>query len=113
MAWDPNPNSGIKSEYANEQLNNLMKKYQENEDAREQFYSEQKTKRIGGAKTRATEETPASSSTTSGADSTTVKEAESSMADTPFGGAEPGNFDAMFSGSADLAIKRKIEKKDE
>lgn len=111
MAWDPNPNSGIKSEYANEQLNNLMKKYQENEDAREEFYSEQKTKRIGGAKTRSTEETPGPASTTTGVDSTSVKEA--SIRDTPFGGAESGNFDAMFSETADLSIKRKMDAKKE
>ncbi len=107
MAWDPNPNSGIKSEYANEQLNNLMKKYQENEESREQFYSERKKERMGGAKTRQMPDSEAQETTK------VTESAASTLADTPFGGSTPagsGNFDAMFSGTGDLAIQRKMEK---
>jgi hypothetical protein len=85
MAWEPDASKVGEQEYANEQLNTLMKKYRENEDARDSFYTEQKAKRIGTARTKdATDDTVLSSS----------------------GGA----YDAMFSGPADLAIQRKLEK---
>jgi len=80
MAWEPEPGKVTTQEYANEQLNTLMKKYKDNEDARETFYNEQKTKRVGTARTR----------------------------DVTSAGLE-GNFDSMFSGPADLAISRKAE----
>ena len=80
MAWEPEPGKVTTQEYANEQLNTLMKKYKDNEEARETFYNEQKTKRVGTARTR----------------------------DVTSSGLE-GNFDSMFSGPADLAISRKAE----
>ena len=51
MAWEPDPNKVADSEYANEELNNLMKKYRENEENRDVFYNEQKKSRVGAAKT--------------------------------------------------------------
>ena len=99
MAWEPEPSKVGEQEYANEQLNTLMKKYRENEDARDTFYNEQKAKRVGTARTR-----------DSAADSTNIAEAQAE-APTPaaVGG---GSYDAMFSGPADLAIQRKMEKKE-
>ena len=38
--WDPQPHEVKDQEYNNDQLNTLMKKYHENEDAREQFFEE-------------------------------------------------------------------------
>jgi hypothetical protein len=94
MAWEPDPSKVGEQEYANEQLNTLMKKYRENEDARDSFYTEQKAKRIGTARTK-----DASEETLSGAQvETTVSESSG------------GAYDAMFSGPADLAIQRKMEK---
>jgi hypothetical protein len=84
MAWEPEPGKVTTQEYANEQLNTLMKKYKDNEEARETFYNEQKTKRVGTARTR----------------------------DVTSTGLE-GNFDSMFSGPADLAISRKAENSSE
>ena len=52
MAWEPDPNKVVEQEYANDQLNNLMKKYRDNENDREQFYNDQKNSRVGTAKTR-------------------------------------------------------------
>jgi hypothetical protein len=82
-----------------------MKKYRENEDARDTFYNEQKAKRVGTARTR-----------DSAADSTNIEEHQpqpkaEAEAPTPaaVGG---GSYDAMFSGPADLAIQRKMEKKE-
>jgi len=78
--WDPSPNEVKDQEYNNDQLNTLMKKYHENEDAREQFFEE----RTKGAK-------QISSAPTSG-------------------GSSAGQFDGMFGASGDLALQRKIEK---
>lgn len=87
MAWEPEPSKVGEQEYANDQLNTLMKKYRENEDARDSFYTEQKAKRIGTARTMGS------------ADTTTVSEDATA----------PSTYDAMFSGPADLAIQRKAE----
>lgn len=95
MAWEPDPNKITDQEYANEQLNTLMKKYRENEESREVFYSEQKKRRMGQAKTKAVEESSSNAGT---------------LADTPFsGGVTSGSYDSMFTGPADLAIARKQE----
>ena len=102
MAWEPDPNKVTDSEYANEQLNTLMKKYRENEDNREVFYNEQKKSRVGMAKTKsaaAVEETEAKLTQTSDGTATIVNASPAS-----------GNYDGLFSGPADLAISRKMEK---
>jgi hypothetical protein len=96
MAWEPDASKVGEQEYANEQLNTLMKKYRENEDARDSFYTEQKAKRIGTARTKDSEESVAE---------TTVSASASASAGAGAGGA----YDAMFSGPADLAIQRKME----
>ena len=40
LPWDPEPNDVAEQEYAEDELNTLMKKYKENEEAREQFEKE-------------------------------------------------------------------------
>jgi hypothetical protein len=42
LPWDPSPSDVSEQEYAEEQLNTLMKKYKENEEQREQFQKEQR-----------------------------------------------------------------------
>jgi hypothetical protein len=42
LPWDPEPSEVSEQEYAEEQLNTLMKKYKENEEQREQFQKEQR-----------------------------------------------------------------------
>jgi hypothetical protein len=103
MAWEPDPNKVVDQEYANDQLNTLMKKYRENEESRDQFYNEQKRKRMG---TGAAEPT-----------STEVKltEMESEGASNAAAGpgsaaaTNAGSYDGLFSGPADLAIQRKMD----
>jgi len=41
LPWDPNPDNIGEQEYANEQLNTLMKKYQENSSHRDEIYAEE------------------------------------------------------------------------
>jgi hypothetical protein len=50
LPWDPEPHEVGDSEYADDQLNTLMKKYKENEGKRDEFFAEQKAGRIMGAK---------------------------------------------------------------
>ena len=97
MAWEPDPNKVVDQEYANDQLNTLMKKYRENEESRDQFYNEQKRKRMG---TGAAEPT-----------STEVKLTEmgSEGASNAAASAAAGSYDGLFSGPADLAIQRKMD----
>jgi len=40
LAWDPEPNQVENQEYAEDQLNDLMKSYKKNEEARDAFYKE-------------------------------------------------------------------------
>ena len=83
---DPEPAEVSEQEYAEEQLNTLMKKYKENEEARELFQREQRG-RVNSKKP------------TVGSDETVVTEA---------------SFSDMFgsTGPADLAMARKLESKD-
>jgi hypothetical protein len=78
--WDPSPNDVKDQEYNNDQLNNLMKKYKENEDSREQFFEERSkgAKQVIGASTSS--------------------------------GSSAGQFDNMFGSQGDLALQRKVEK---
>lgn len=90
LPWDPAPMDVPEQEYAEEQLNTLMKKYKENEEARETFMRENRNRMRGGAAVKATPVAEA--------------EAESNAS------AAPAEFNSMFNGPADLAIQRKMEK---
>ena len=123
MAWEPDPNKVADQEYANDELNSLMKKYRENEEHRDQYYTEQKRTRVAAASTgsaSASKEKPISISVVhdvpeggaeaSNAPSSLTASPESTLEGTPFGGAKVGTYDAMFDGPADLAIARKQAK---
>jgi hypothetical protein len=99
MAWDPDPNSVKEQEYANDQLNTLMKKYRDNEEARDSYYTEEKKKKMGAAKKIET---------------SIVKEEDSNpfTSNVASSGGGGSSYDAMFSGVGDLAIARKMEKKE-
>ncbi len=88
MAWEPDPNKVGASEYANDELNSLMKKYRENEEARDQFYNEQKRSKQGTVVSATAEDKSSSSCSVS---------------------SPASSYDGMFSGPADLAMQRKAE----
>jgi hypothetical protein len=102
LAWDPRPHEVAEQEYANDELNKLMKSYKENEEQREEFFKQNPDAKKGGkAGFRSdkeimsivgTEEDKAAAAATGGAVS---------------GG---GEHDAMFNGSIDLALQRKMER---
>jgi hypothetical protein len=50
LPWDPEPTDVGNMEYADDQLNQLMKKYKENENQRDEFFEEMKRKRMTDAK---------------------------------------------------------------
>ena len=52
LPWDPEPSDIQDQEYADDQLNTLMKKYKENEQKRDELYQEHKVLRMGEAKTK-------------------------------------------------------------
>jgi hypothetical protein len=78
-----------------------MKKYRENEESRDVFYNEQKKSRMGNAKTRAAAEVAPEATLTP-----TVEASATPAA------AAGSSYDGLFSGPADLAIQRKMERMD-
>jgi len=52
LPWDPEPQEVQDQEYADDQLNQLMKKYKENESQRDEYYAQTKKDRLAGNKVR-------------------------------------------------------------
>jgi hypothetical protein len=52
LPWDPEPSEIQDQEYADDQLNTLMKKYKENEQKRDELYAEHKMLKMSGAKVK-------------------------------------------------------------
>jgi hypothetical protein len=105
LPWDPEPTEVAEQEYAEEQLNTLMKKYKENEEQREAFQRENRNLGAAGGKKKLAEQAgPVDAAATT----------ESSVP--AIGGAAPTgeSFSSMFesTGPADLAIARKLQKKE-
>jgi hypothetical protein len=92
LPWDPEPNEVAEQEYAEDQLNTLMKKYKENEEAREAFQRENRARLSKGK--------------------TAVVGTANEEATDASGSAVPADINSMFSsdGPADLAIARKMAK---
>lgn len=91
LPWDPEPSQVKEQEYAEEQLNTLMKEYKKNEEAREEFEREQRERKRAGAK------------------KPQVGTAEAPVAANTLVGEQP-EYHSMFGGEgpADLAIARKM-----
>ncbi len=97
VPWDPEPHEVGDSEYADDQLNTLMKKYKENEGKRDEFFAEQKAGKIMGAKAAAA----AASAGPSGVAAGTATGAGAA--------ATEGVPADMFGGGEDLFTRRKRE----
>jgi hypothetical protein len=108
LPWDPNPNAVAEQEYAEDQLNTLMKKYKENESARDTFYSEQRQK---GVKGMAGQNLQGAQGVTQGVSQEVTEGASNAAADASPFTAGVGSYASMFSGPADLAMERKKEDK--
>lgn len=106
LPWDPEPSDVAEQEYAEEQLNTLMKKYKENEDLKEQFSREQRERNVAKGRKAAEAGPQLTITREEGAEAAT----DAATAPIP-----TATFSEMFgsAGSADLAIARKMEPKDE
>jgi len=84
LPWDPQPHEIADQEYAQDELNTLMRKYKENEDSREKFFEERtkNSKQVFGA---------------SGSTSSSTSSSAAGQSD-------------MFSAIGDVALQRKMEK---
>ena len=91
LPWDPKPHQVADQEYAEDQLNTLMKKYKDNEDAREKFVTDQRQELSRGAK---------KGSVISASDGN------------PISGESSEGWGSMFGGPEDLAMQRKKEQSD-
>ena len=86
LPWDPKPHQVQDQEYAEDQLNTLMKRYKDNEEARDKFVSDQRQEQSRGAK----------------------KGPVISAADgNPISGESSEGWGEMFGSAPDLAIQRK------
>ena len=87
LPWDPQPHEIADQEYAQDELNTLMRKYKENEDNRDKYFEERA--KSGGA------------AAVAGANTKQV-----------FGGgaAASDTFNSMFAGTGDVSLQRKLEK---
>lgn len=101
LPWDPAPQEIANQEYADEQLNMLMKGYKDNEEAREQFYSSNPD-----AKKQAFKKKEVKSMVVNPEDMAGEK---SEVLPAELGSVSAENA-ALFDGPADLAIQRKIER---
>ena len=84
LPWDPKPHQVQDQEYSEDQLNTLMKRYKDNEEARDKFVSDQRKESVKGSK-----KGPVSSD------------------GKPVSGGSSEGWGSMFDGHPDLAIQRK------
>lgn len=100
LAWDPAPHQIPSQEYANDQLNTLMKAYNQNEDAREVFYKENPQ-----ARTAKNEKSVFNMSLQPTDVPAVVGAKENVVVD----GSVTEATKSLFDGPADLALARKME----
>ena len=97
--WDPKPHLVADQEYAQEELNTLMKKYKENEDNKSAFFNEQKKSGHKPAEKKlfGPAETSSPVATISRVEEEVKNEVVSETANT------------LFSGAPDLVLERKMK----
>ena len=101
--WDPKPHLIQDQEYAQDELNNLMKRYKENEDSKSAFFEEQ---RKTGMKPKAEKDNKPLFGITKAEENETVTEEASAAA-------QSDATNTIFNGPADLVLERKMKKKAE
>ena len=94
--WDPKPHLVADQEYAQEELNTLMKRYKENEDSKSAFFEEQ---RKTGVKPKA--DKPLFGMTKVEGEEPTEEESSKAKEDA---------VNTIFNGPADLVLERKMKK---
>jgi len=133
LPWDPKPHQVQDQEYAEDQLNALMKNYKNNEESREKFVAEQRSQMMQGGKRvtvpdgsnalpeaampEAANAMPEAANAMPEA-ANALPEAANAMPGAPSsepskdaGGSSEG-WGSMFEGPADLVMQRKMAKQD-
>ena len=123
LPWDPEPHTVADQEYADDQLNQLMKKYKENEATRDELYAQDKVKRMGNAKVQSAATTAAAAAAAATATATATVATAATAAGTSAGkttssvgggaAAETEATPTAMFGDDDLVIRRKRERKEE
>lgn len=109
LAWDPNPHEVQSQEYAEEQLNELMSAYKKNEEDREQFYSKNPEARAAKGQKRGVRTDKEIMSVVGPSDEKVEDSSNEVVSSTTSAG---GAFAGLFEGPADLALQRKMERKE-
>jgi len=114
--WDPKPHMIAEQEYAQEELNTLMKKYKENEDSKTTFFNEQRREGMKEAKAagekklfgivKVEDETAVEESKAADASATDAS-ATDATAVAPVT-VDKDTQNTLFNGPADLALERKL-----
>ena len=104
IAWDPSPNDIAEQEYAEDELNTLMKSYKENEEQREQFYKENPAAKKGGKVAVRTEKEIMS---VVGPTDTLVSDASATTASAATTAPTPASHQSLFN-SDDIFLQRKM-----
>ena len=99
LPWDPNPKDIAEQEYAEEELNKLMKGYKQNEEARDKFYQENPALKGKKAEKGVTPMFGMSKVDNDVSGNSNVSEL--------FGGGVSDSNKALFEGPADLSMQRK------
>jgi len=108
LAWDPNPHDVADQEYAEDELNTLMKAYKENEEQREQFYKQNPEAKKGG-KVGVRTEKEVMSVVGPSTEASEASEAAAAPAAAP--AAANTTHAGLFNEKEDLFLKRKNEGK--
>ena len=127
LPWDPKPHQVQDQEYAEDQLNALMKNYKNNEESREKFVAEQRSQMMQGGKrvtvpdgSNAMPEAamPQAALPQAALPQAALPQAANAMPGAPSsepskdaGGSSEG-WGSMFEGPADLVMQRKMAKQD-
>jgi len=110
LPWDPKPHQVQEQEYAEDQLNTLMKKYKDNEEARDKFTSEQRKNMTQNMNKGPNTMSLSAASVEEAAMGVPLDgTAQAPSEGTTNAGDSSDGWGAMFSGPADLAMQRKKE----
>jgi len=111
LPWDPEPADIQSQEYADDQLNELMKKYKENEATRDEFFEKEKAERLKAARIAKAEAAAAAAAapvTHAPSLDSPALDTETTLPGVVNIGEIPSEHSGMFA-SEDLAIARKRE----
>lgn len=106
LPWDPNPDAVQDSEYANDDLNKLMRKYKENQAEKEVYFEEMKRKKMADAAAAAIAQKEENAVKAAALGIGKPKVAFGEQEQEQDGAAAASD---MFAGGEDLALRRKRE----